>query len=128
MNKEDMKVILKSQQGELDAMIMYQKLAKVVKEPKDAEVFRQLAVEEGGHALVFKKLSNVVLKPKAFNVKAIMVPKLYRILGKKKVYPMIAKGEYDAEKNYAPVVEKFKQVQSVKEDEHRHGNMVMQLL
>ena len=37
ITKEDMKVLLKSQQGEMDALLMYRELAKVVKDEKDKE-------------------------------------------------------------------------------------------
>ena len=120
INKTDMKVLLKSQQGELDAVLMYNELAKVVKDSRDSDTFKQLASEEGRHASVFKNLTNQTLKPK--KTKAILIPLLYRLIGKKKLYPMIAQGEYDAEKNYAPVVAKFPEVQSVQSDEHRHGD------
>ena len=126
MNKEDMKIMLKSQQGEMNALLMYEKLAKVVKDKKDAETFKTLAKEEGQHAIVFKNFTNVVLKPK--KAKSIFIPLLYKIIGKKKLYPMIAKGEYDAEKKYEPVVAKYQEVEKVKNDEHRHGDMVLALL
>ena len=45
--------LLRSQQGELDAVLMYQRLAKVVKTDKEREAFLQLAKEEGRHASVF---------------------------------------------------------------------------
>ena len=45
--------LLSSQQGELDAVLMYQRLAKVVKTDKEREAFLQLAKEEGRHASVF---------------------------------------------------------------------------
>ena len=35
--------LLRSQQGELDAVLMYQRLAKVVKTDKEREAFLQLA-------------------------------------------------------------------------------------
>lgn len=126
ISNEDMKVLIKSQQGEMDAVLMYRELAKVVKDKRDKEVFLQLAAEEGAHANVFKKYTNKTLKPK--KTKAIFVPLMYKIIGKKKLYPTIAKGEYDAEKKYISVVEKFPEVQSVKEDERRHGNTVLSLL
>lgn len=88
---EERKILLKSQQGELDAVKMYNALAKAVKDPVDAENFRQLAAEEGHHAAVFKAMTNQVLRPK--NTKAILLPILYRLIGKKKLYPIIAKGE-----------------------------------
>ena len=123
---EEMKTLMKAQQGELDAVLMYNALADTVKDPKDAETFRQLAKEEGGHAAVFRELSGTTLKGR--KTKAILVPLLYRCLGKKIVYPIIAKKEYDAVKTYEPVVARFPSVQSVKDDEQRHGDMVKGLL
>ena len=52
------------QQSELDAVLMYRALADTVKSEADAEVFRRLAAEEGGHAAVFKALTGTTLKPK----------------------------------------------------------------
>ncbi len=123
---EEKKVLLKSQQGELDAVKMYNALAKVVKDPADAETFRQLAAEEGRHAAVFKALTGEVLKPK--NTKAVVIPLLYRIIGKKKLYPIIAQKEYDAVKKYEPVAARFPETESVKNDEQRHGDTVLGLL
>ncbi len=123
---EERKVLLRSQQGELDAVRMYNALSRVVKDPRDAEAFRQLAAEEGRHAAVFKAMTNEVLKPK--NTKAIAIPLLYRLIGKKKLYPLIAKGEYDAVKKYEPVAARFPEVESVKADEQRHGDTVLALL
>ena len=123
---EERKILLKSQQGELDAVKMYNALAKVVKDSRDAETFRQLAAEEGRHAAVFKAMTNEVLKPKS--TKAIVVPLLYRVIGKKKLYPIIAKKEYDAKVKYEPVAARFSEVERVKNDEQRHGDTVLALL
>ncbi len=123
---EERNVLLKSQQGELDAVKMYNALAKAVKDPKDAETFRQLAAEEGHHASVFKAMTNEVLKPKS--TKSIVIPLLYRVIGKKKLYPIIAKAEYAAVKKYEPVAARFPEVESVKNDEQRHGDTVLGLL
>ncbi len=123
---EERKVLLAAQQGELDAVKMYNALAKVVKDTKDAETFRQLAAEEGRHASVFKALTNEVLQPKS--TKAVVIPLLYRIIGKKRLYPVIAKGEYDAVRKYEPVAAAFPEVESVKDDEQRHGDTVLALL
>ena len=105
---EEMKTLMKAQQGELDAVLMYNALADTVKDPKDAETFRQLAKEESGHAAVFRELSGTTLKGR--KTKAILVPLLYRCLGKKIVYPIIAKKEYDAVKTYEPVIARFPSV------------------
>ena len=44
------------------------------------------------------------------------------------LYPAIAQGEYAAVKTYAPVAENFPEVESVKNDEKRHGDTVKGLL
>ena len=126
ISKEERKVLLKAQQGELDAVKMYNALAKTVTEEKDAALFLQLAAEEGRHAAVFKAMTGEVLKPES--TKAILLPALYRVIGRKRLYPMIAKGEYDAEKKYRSVAARFSEVESVKNDERRHGDMIMSLL
>ena len=53
ISNEDMKILLKSQQGELDAVLMYNALAEVAKDQKDKDTFRQLAKEEGHTHLFF---------------------------------------------------------------------------
>lgn len=126
IGKEDMKILLKSQQGELDVVLMYKALADVVKDKEDREIFKKLAAEEGHHAAVFHKLTHVNLKPK--KKLAIIMPMLYKILGKKRLYPKIAEGEYKAGQNYGPVAKKFPEIESVKNDEIRHGDMVKGLL
>ena len=123
---KEMKVLIKAQQGEMDAVPMYLALADAVKNKKDAQVFRQLAAEEGRHAAVFKALTKQTLQPK--KMKAVALPLLYRLLGKKRLYPLIAQGEYAAVKTYQPVVERFPETASVRDDEKRHGDTVMALL
>ncbi|MCR5090071.1 MAG: rubrerythrin [Oscillospiraceae bacterium] len=126
ISQKERKVLLRAQQGELDAVKMYNALARTVKDPRDAETFRRLAAEEGHHAAVFKALTGQLLKAK--NTKAILLPILYRVLGRKRLYPIIAKGEYDAADTYRPVAESFPEVESVKKDEQRHGDTVLALL
>ena len=71
-------------------------------------------------------MTGEVLQPK--NTKAIVIPILYRVIGKKKLYPIIAGKEYDAEKKYESVAARFPEVESVKADERRHGDTVLKLL
>lgn len=126
MEQTDLKTLLKAQQGELDAVLMYNALAKAVKNKNDAETFRRLAAEEGRHAAVFKNLTHQTLQPK--KTLATLLPILYKIIGRKRLYPIIAKFEYGAADTYAPVAERFPEVQSVKDDETRHGDTVRALL
>lgn len=126
ITEKEMKTLIASQQGELDGAAMYRALAKAVKDSKDKETFLQLAKEEGGHAAVFYKLTGRKLTPNRRKGTALVIA--YKILGKRCLYPMIAQGEYAAEKTYAPVVEKYPEVKSVQADEKRHGDIVLELL
>ena len=126
MDQNDLKTLLKAQQGELDAVLMYNALANAAKDPNDAETFRRLAAEEGRHAAVFKNLTQKTLKPK--KTLATLLPILYKLIGKKRLYPIIAKFEYGAADTYAPVAERFPAVLPVKDDEKRHGDTVKALL
>ena len=121
-----MKALLKAQQGELDAVLMYKKLAEVVNE-QDAVVFRQLAAEEGRHASVFHNYTytKTVLDPK--KVKSILIPFLYRTVGRERTYKLIAGREYSAAEKYKTLVCTFEDVVSVMNDEVRHGDMVKAL-
>ena len=126
MDRIDLKTLLKAQQGELDAVLMYNALAKTVKNEKDAETFRRLAAEEGRHAAVFKQLTNRTLTPK--KTLATLLPLLYRLLGRKRLYPIIARFEYGAVDTYGPVAAAYPEVQSVKDDEKRHGDALTALI
>lgn len=105
---------------------MYKALAEKVKDPKEAEVFRQLAAEEGYHAGVLRQLTNTVLKPRT--TRAVIIPLLYKICGRKRMLALIAKGEYKAADRYAPMVSRFPTLESVMNDERRHGDVVKALI
>ena len=126
MTQEQFNELLRSQQGELNAVLMYQRLAKVVKTDKEREAFLQLAREEGRHASVFHVYTKQALKPK--KTMALIMPVLYYLLGKKRLYKMIVKGEYDAAVGYEHLIADFPEVESVKNDEKNHGDIVSGLL
>lgn len=120
------KALLRSQQGELDAVLMYRRLAETARDERDRRVFRVLAEEEQKHAEVFGAHTQAALRPK--KTKAILLPLLYRVIGKKRLYPLIAKGEYDAAAKYEHLIPDFPEAAKVRDDETHHGNMIMALL
>ncbi len=122
MTEKQLKILLKSQQGELDAVPMYLKLAENAKNDALKSLFKQLAAEEGHHAAVFLGLTGQTLQPNPF--KSIAVPLLQKIIGWKRILPIIANAEYDAYKKYEPVVNDFPEIASVRNDEKRHGDLL----
>lgn len=126
MTQQQKKELLRSQQGELDAVLMYQRLAKIVKTEEERAVFMQLAKEEGRHASVFHRYTKEALKPG--RAKSYLIAVLYYVLGRNRLYKLIAKGEYDAAVAYEHLISEFPEVQSVKDDEKRHGDIVSALI
>ena len=126
MTPKQYKELLRSQQGETNAVLMYKRLAQVVKTERESEAFLQLAREEGRHASVFHAYTKQTLKPQ--KTMSVIMPLLYRLLGKKRLYRMIAKGEYDAAVGYEHLIADFPEVESVRNDEKRHGDLVSALL
>lgn len=126
ISMDQMNSLAAAQQGEEDAVYMYEQLAKVVRDEADREAFLRLAGDEKRHSDVFKKYTCTEIK--ANPAKGIFVPLMYRVLGKKKVYPIIAKGEYDAAEKYKHIIDDFPEVVEVMNDEVHHGDAVMGLL
>ena len=126
LTKKQMEECLTAQQGEIDAVYMYEKLAKKVKEEADKNAFIRLAGDEARHAEVFRKYTNKDLKPK--KTKGVVVPLMYKLLGKKKVYPISANAEYDAAEKYKHLLADFPEVETVMNDEVHHGDAVKGLL
>ncbi|MCR5311755.1 MAG: rubrerythrin [Lachnospiraceae bacterium] len=126
MTEEQRNALLKAQQGELDGVETYLSLAQTVTNETDRETFKALAADEGRHASVFRQYTDVVLKPKKLQATAVVI--LYRLLGKRVLYPIIAQFEYSAISGYEQLEEEFPEVGSVKNDEKRHGDTLKELL
>ena len=126
MTEKEKNVLLSSQQGELDAVLMYRALAVAVNDERDRETFLRLAAEEGGHAAAFYRLTGVRLAPKDKNAKLLVAA--YGRLGRKVLYPLIAAGEYLAARNYKRLIPAHPELLAVRNDEKRHGDEVKALL
>ena len=105
---------------------MYEKLAEVVDDEEDKKAFERLAKDEARHADVFFRYTKQTLKPNP--TKAILIPAMYKTVGKEKLYPIIAKAEYEAAEKYKNVIADFPEVVEVMNDEVHHGDAVMGLL
>ena len=98
MDDKTLKALLGAQQGELDAVLMYQSIAKKIKNEEIKALLLDSAKDEGRHASVFHKITKIDLRPK--RTLAILVPILMTILGKKLVFRVIAKSEYGVKGSY----------------------------
>ena len=126
MTEEQRRKLIKAQQSELDGVETYLMLADTVKNRSDRETFKTLAADEGRHASVFKQYTGEILKPRKLQARAVVI--LYHLIGKKALYPLIARFEYAAIPRYEQLEKEYPEVESVKNDEKRHGDTLMALL
>lgn len=126
MTNEQKEKLVKSQQGELNAVLIYQRLAKLTKDEKGKEIFLEIASDEGKHAAILKSYTNTVLKPKG--TKAKLVGFLYKLMGHNFVMGLLQKGELASIDNYNPLKNDFPKIQQIIDDELRHAKMAKSLL
>ncbi len=127
MNEKKVQLI-KAQQGELDAVILYRRLAEVVKNTKDKELFLRIAADEGKHASILKKYTGETLK--ASNFKALVVITLYKVLGLKFILKLLEKGELKAIEGYSLLVEEFPaiEIEEIIRDEALHATLINKII
>lgn len=125
ISEEKMEILMQAQQSELDAVVMYRKLAERMKKPEIAAGLKEIAKDEGRHAVILHELTHVTLTPN--NLQANLVAVLMKVLGPKILLPIIAKKEYDAANSYARVVQDFPTLESVRRDEGKHGDKLKEL-
>ena len=118
MNKQ----LLKAQQAEVDAVLMYKGLSEVVNIESMKEVLLQLAKDEGKHAAIIRKLTGEVLMPK--ETKKNLVKLIYKVFGLKSVLKLISNGEFSAAENYVSLVAHFPEIEEIRLDEIRHGEII----
>ena len=118
--------LVKSQQGELDAVILYRKLAEMTKGTKNKQTFLKIATDEGKHAVILRKYTGEKLEPK--RTKALIITVIYKTLGEKFTLKVIGKGEFKAAKEYLPLVDKFPNIKEIIKDENLHGELMVSML
>lgn len=120
-----MNKMIKFQQGELDAVIMYKSLADKMNHDEDRKMLLSIAADEGKHARILKNITNTDLKAEAGLKKAVLF--FYRIVGKKLLFKIISQSETNAYKSYEPYFNKFPQIKEIADDELRHGKLLSKI-
>ncbi len=125
MKQEIKEQLLKYQQAELDGVLVYQALAKLVPNEDMKNKLLELAADEGGHAAILRKYTNEVLT--ASDKGAKQITNMYKELGNK-IFAMIADAEDKGEEMYKPFTDEIPEAKSIMEDEVRHGKIVRSFL
>ncbi len=117
--------LINSQKGEMDAVILYQKLAKLVKDEDEKKLLLKNAADEGKHAAILKKYTGVNVK--GSRKKAILVSLVYKLAGREKAFMLVADGEYKTLYPYGAMVGEYPEIKAIMDDEIHHGNVMKEL-
>lgn len=121
MTNEQKNMLLKSQQGELDAVVLYKKLAEKFNDEEIKSKLMEVSADEGKHAAILKKYTGQVLKPK--KTKANLVLCLNRLFGSNFIFKLLSNGEMKSIKLYESLVNDFPMIQEIINDEKRHAEI-----
>lgn len=121
MTAEQKRKLLKAQQGELDAVILYKNLAKIVKNNDLKNKFLKIASDEGHHAAILKEYTGEVLKPKSTN--AIIITIMYKLLGQNFILNVLANGEIKSIDKYDKLAKDFPNINKIIKDEKAHAEI-----
>lgn len=122
MSKEKLNPLVIFQQSEIDAVVMYQKLAETVNEERMKEIFKKAAADEGRHAAILRLITGATLKPK--NTLAVAVSSMAKVTGIGFILKFISDFEYAAGKKYLPFVRDYPQIADIIKDECTHGDIM----
>lgn len=122
MNKEQKEMLLKLQQGELDGLVMYQKLAELEELKDIKDQLLEMAADEGRHASLLKSYTEEVLEPSSKQAEEVI--KLFNSIGKVKTFEMLSEGEFKGGPKYEELGKHFERLKDISKDEIKHGNML----
>ena len=125
MNYKTMKALIKSQQGELDAVLMYRALARATENDCHRALLLKMAADEGRHAAVLRSYTGINLKPS--KTLARIAPIALKIVGRRVFYFFVAIGEISAVPKYRKMSRRFSMLKSVSCDEGRHAKYAMKI-
>ena len=120
------KSVLIAQKEEITGYTIYNKLAKVEKDPHNAQLFLDIAEQELRHYNALKEISGVDVEPNRWNTfKSYFITKT---LGLTFGVKLMEKNEQKAQKAYAELEQHFSFVAQIREDEEKHEKQLIDMI
>jgi VIT1/CCC1 family predicted Fe2+/Mn2+ transporter len=118
--------ILRFQREELTGALLYEALAKTIKDKKNAKVLSDMAQAERGHYAFWKKISGVDVP--AYGLRIFLLNLTARILGLTFALKLLEKVEKDAGEGYARVAHLVPEAVRIGQDEEAHEEALMAMI
>ncbi len=118
-------MLTKLQQAELDAALLYRRLADLAKTDAEKTALKKIAADEARHAAMARTHTGLALTPRG--TLAAVGGVIARVIGLRATMRLIAKAENAAEDKLAPMLEFCPEVREIIADEKEHGRLLGQL-
>jgi len=126
LNEAEIIELKKAQQDELIGTEVYDRLSKLVKNPHNAKVLKQIAEDEKHHANIFKKYTGADIKVNKLRV--LFYVFISRIFGLTFGVKLQERGEEAAQKKYTKMLNAFPEMKEIIEAEEKHEAELINLI
>jgi vacuolar iron transporter family protein len=126
LSDAEMVELKKAQQNELERTEVYGRLAKLVKDPHNAKILKQIAEDEKHHAGIFKKYTGTALKVSKLRVLFyVLVSKIFGLTFGVKLQERVKEV---AQKNYTQMLNAIPEMKEIIEAEEKHETELIILI
>ncbi len=125
LTNEQLAQLTRLQQGELDAALLYRRLAELAKTDAEKAALRKIAADEGQHAVIASRYTGTKLS--ANTRLASIGGAIARVIGLRATMKLLAKAENSAESKLAPMCEFCPEIRDVIKDEKEHGRLLSEM-
>ena len=126
ISKKALDIIKKMQQGELTESVIYEKISKFAKGEENKETLRRLASEERAHYEIWKKYTNIEMKPNKYKVFKYTL--IARILGFTFAVKLMEMGEEAAQDKYELLESEVSESAFIRKQEEEHEAALLEML
>ncbi len=126
LSEKALAIIRKMQQGELTESAIYKNIAKFAKGEENKKTLRRLAKEEFAHYEIWKKYTDIEMKPQ--RRKVFFFTLIARFLGFTFAVKLMEKGEGNAQLEYAVLAEEVEESAQIRQQEIEHEEALLKML
>ncbi|MCG8452065.1 MAG: VIT1/CCC1 transporter family protein [Spirochaetales bacterium] len=122
----DKRVFEQFQKDEATAIVIYGRLAQIVKDEKNSQLLERIASDEKRHYKALEAQTGLKVKPR--RLFAAFVVLMARLLGLTFALKLLERGEISAQESYRKVLESHPPIRSILEDEERHEDELLGMI
>ncbi|MBE6957454.1 MAG: rubrerythrin family protein [Ruminococcaceae bacterium] len=126
ISEKAMAVIKKMQRNECNESVIYEKIARFVKDEANKQILLRIAWEEGSHCQIWEGYTGIKMKPNRLKVFWYML--LARVLGFTFAVKLMERGEGNAQEEYALLAQEVEESVQIRLQEEEHEQALLAML